>query len=97
MQAWTHEKLRRFLEGGIMPNLFYAIEFALDEAVQDVILVQGVVCSITDDDCYVGPMYLPPSVRQMKLPVSSRSRDCRTSLLPLRYSAFCRSALILYW
>ncbi|KAL1429430.1 hypothetical protein MTO96_002477 [Rhipicephalus appendiculatus] len=40
-QDWTHDKLKQFLEGGIMPNLYYAIEFSLDEAVQDVILIQG--------------------------------------------------------
>ncbi|XP_077520418.1 sperm-specific sodium:proton exchanger-like [Amblyomma americanum] len=39
-QGWTHDKPKLFLENGIMPSLYYAIDFALDEAVLDVILTQ---------------------------------------------------------
>ncbi|XP_077492492.1 sperm-specific sodium:proton exchanger-like [Amblyomma americanum] len=74
IQDWTHDKLKRFLEGGIMPNLYYAIEFALDEAVQDVILVQGCVTSADGQNKYFGPCYLPQSLRQMKLPDSPTTR-----------------------
>ncbi|XP_077493567.1 sperm-specific sodium:proton exchanger-like [Amblyomma americanum] len=73
-QDWTHDKLKQFLEGGIMPNLYYAIEFALDEAVQDVILVQGCVTSADGQNKYFGPCYLPQSLRQMKLPDSPTTR-----------------------
>lgn len=68
-QEWTHDKLKRFLEGGTLPNLYYAIEFALDEAVQDVILIQGSVSSMDNANHYAGPSYLPSSLRKMKLPV----------------------------
>ncbi|XP_075726291.1 sperm-specific sodium:proton exchanger-like [Rhipicephalus microplus] len=72
-QDWTHDKLKQFLEGGIMPNLYYAIEFSLDEAVQDVILIQGCVVS-AEGHRYFGPCYLPQALRQMKLPGSPNSR-----------------------
>ncbi|KAL3225590.1 hypothetical protein MRX96_025734 [Rhipicephalus microplus] len=72
-QDWTHDKLKQFLEGGIMPNLYYAIEFSLDEAVQDVILIQGCVVS-AEGHRYFGPCYLPQVLRQMKLPGSPNSR-----------------------
>ncbi|XP_037526033.1 sodium/hydrogen exchanger 10 [Rhipicephalus sanguineus] len=85
-QDWTHDKLKQFLEGGIMPNLYYAIEFSLDEAVQDVILIQGCVSS-AEGHCYFGPCYLPQSLRQMKLSGSPSSRPRPVMLITtlLRY------------
>ncbi|KAH6924757.1 hypothetical protein HPB50_023792 [Hyalomma asiaticum] len=73
-QDWTHDKLKQFLEGGIMPNLYYAIEFSLDEAVQDVILVQGCVASADLGHRYFGPCYLPLTLKVMKLPGSPSTR-----------------------
>ncbi|KAL3206193.1 hypothetical protein MRX96_052886, partial [Rhipicephalus microplus] len=67
-QEWTHDKLKRFLENGIMPNLYYAIDFSLDEAVLDVILVQGVVQCSKTHELYTGPSYIPSTVREMTLP-----------------------------
>ncbi|KAL1419481.1 hypothetical protein MTO96_025390 [Rhipicephalus appendiculatus] len=67
-QEWTHDKLKRFLENGIMPNLYYAIDFSLDEAVLDVILVQGVVQCSKTQELYTGPSYIPSTVREMTLP-----------------------------
>ncbi|EEC15100.1 hypothetical protein IscW_ISCW011677 [Ixodes scapularis] len=54
-----------------MPNLQYAIEFALDDAVQDVILIQGTVSSVDGEETYAGPASLPVSLRNMTLPVRS--------------------------
>ncbi|XP_037569727.1 sodium/hydrogen exchanger 10 [Dermacentor silvarum] len=73
-QEWTHDKLKRFLENGIMPNLYYAIDFALDEAVLDVILIQGVVQCSKTQDLYTGPTYIPSNVREMNLPGSPSVR-----------------------
>ncbi|XP_064472611.1 sperm-specific sodium:proton exchanger-like isoform X2 [Ornithodoros turicata] len=73
-QDWTNDKLKRFLEGGIMPNLYYAAEFGLDEAVQDVILIQGCVTTTDGLQCYIGPSYIPDDVREMKLPGSPSTR-----------------------
>ncbi|XP_050050276.2 sperm-specific sodium:proton exchanger-like [Dermacentor andersoni] len=86
-QDWTHDKLKQFLEGGIMPNLYYAIEFSLDEAVQDVILVQGCVASADGQHRYYGPCYLPQSLRQMKLPdaPSTRPRPVMLITTLMRY------------
>ncbi|KAL3245961.1 hypothetical protein MRX96_058049 [Rhipicephalus microplus] len=67
-QEWTHDKLKRFLENGIMPNLYYAIDFSLDEAVLDVILVQGVVQCSKTHELYTGPSYIPSTVREITLP-----------------------------
>ncbi|XP_049512471.1 uncharacterized protein LOC125940404 isoform X1 [Dermacentor silvarum] len=86
-QDWTHDKLKQFLEGGIMPNLYSAIEFSLDETVQDVILVQGCVTSADGQNCYYGPCYLPQSLRQMKLPdlPSMRPRPVMLITTLMRY------------
>ncbi|XP_077494862.1 sperm-specific sodium:proton exchanger-like [Amblyomma americanum] len=86
-EDWTHDKLKQFLEGGIMPNLYYAIEFSLDEAVQDVILVQGCVVSSDGEHRFFGPCYLPPSLRQMKLPdtPSTRQRPVMLITTLMRY------------
>ncbi|KAK8782795.1 hypothetical protein V5799_015860 [Amblyomma americanum] len=62
-QDWTHDKLKQFLEGGIMGNLYYAIEFSLDEAT-----------SADGQNKYFGHCYLPQSLRQMKLPDSPTTR-----------------------
>ncbi|XP_064478693.1 sperm-specific sodium:proton exchanger-like [Ornithodoros turicata] len=67
-QEWSHDKLKRFLESGIMPNLYYAIDFSLDDAVQDVILVQGLVQCVKTQETFTGPTYIPPTVRDMFLP-----------------------------
>ncbi|XP_049512472.1 uncharacterized protein LOC125940404 isoform X2 [Dermacentor silvarum] len=87
VEDWTHDKLKQFLEGGIMPNLYSAIEFSLDETVQDVILVQGCVTSADGQNCYYGPCYLPQSLRQMKLPdlPSMRPRPVMLITTLMRY------------
>lgn len=71
LQEWTHDKLKRFLENGIMPNLYYAIDFALDDAVRDVILIQGIVQCAKTQEIFTGPAYIPSTVRDMFLPVSA--------------------------
>ncbi|XP_077548376.1 sperm-specific sodium:proton exchanger-like [Haemaphysalis longicornis] len=75
-QEWTHDKLKQFLETGTLPNLYGATEFSLDDAAQDVILVQGCVESLDGEQRYYAPSYLPQSVWQMKLPgaVATRPR-----------------------
>ncbi|CAN7994799.1 unnamed protein product [Ixodes pacificus] len=71
VEEWTHDKLKRFLENGIMPNLYYAIDFALDDAVRDVILIQGIVQCAKTQEIFTGPAYIPSTVRDMFLPVSA--------------------------
>ncbi|KAG0426557.1 hypothetical protein HPB47_026337 [Ixodes persulcatus] len=70
-----------------MPNLQYAIEFALDDAVQDVILIQGTACSVDGEEMYTGPTYLPVSLRNMALPGSPEVRPRPVVLIttPMRY------------
>lgn len=70
-QEWTHDKLKRFLENGIMPNLYYAIDFALDDAVLDVILIQGLVQCTETQEIFTGPAYIPTKVRDVTLPVGT--------------------------
>ncbi|XP_064455454.1 sperm-specific sodium:proton exchanger-like [Ornithodoros turicata] len=86
-QDWTNDKLRRFLESGIMPNLYCAAEFALDDAVQDVILIQGLVTSNDGLQTYYGPAYIPEEVRAINLPgtPSSRSRPIMLITTLTRY------------
>ncbi|XP_037505366.1 sodium/hydrogen exchanger 10 [Rhipicephalus sanguineus] len=86
-QEWTHDKLKRFLENGIMPNLYYAIDFTLDEAVLDVILIQGVVQCPKTMEIYTGPTYIPNSVREMTLPgnPSGRARPIMLITTVMRY------------
>ncbi|XP_075743075.1 sperm-specific sodium:proton exchanger-like [Rhipicephalus microplus] len=86
-QEWTHDKLKRFLENGIMPNLYYAIDFSLDEAVLDVILVQGVVQCSKTHELYTGPSYIPSTVREMTLPgiPSDRARPIMLITTVMRY------------
>ncbi|KAL1422572.1 hypothetical protein MTO96_021980 [Rhipicephalus appendiculatus] len=87
MQEWTHDKLKRFLENGIMPNLYYAIDFTLDEAVLDVILIQGVVKCPKTMEIYTGPTYIPNCVREMTLPgsPSGRARPIMLITTVMRY------------
>ncbi|XP_042149520.1 uncharacterized protein LOC8037422 [Ixodes scapularis] len=84
---WSFDRLKRFLENGIMPNLQYAIEFALDDAVQDVILIQGTVSSVDGEETYTGPVSLPVSLRNMTLPGSPEDRPRPIVLIttPMRY------------
>ncbi|KAM7298902.1 uncharacterized protein ISCGN_019469 [Ixodes scapularis] len=84
---WSFDRLKRFLENGIMPNLQYAIEFALDDAVQDVILIQGTVSSVDGEETYAGPASLPVSLRNMTLPGSPEDRPRPIVLIttPMRY------------
>ncbi|XP_065296300.2 sperm-specific sodium:proton exchanger-like isoform X1 [Dermacentor albipictus] len=86
-QEWTHDKLKRFLENGIMPNLYYAIDFSLDEAVLDVILVQGVVQCSKTQELYTGPSYIPSAVREMTLPgiPADRARPVMLITTMMRY------------
>ncbi|XP_077557852.1 sperm-specific sodium:proton exchanger-like [Haemaphysalis longicornis] len=73
-QEWTHDKLRRFLENGLMPNLYHAMEFKLDEAVLDVILIQGIVQCSKTEELFKGPTYIPSSVDHMLFPGSPAER-----------------------
>lgn len=73
-QEWTHDKLKRFLENGVMPNLYFTAEFTLDEAVVDVILVQGVVQCTHTQQVFIGPAYIPGNVRDITFPGNPRDR-----------------------
>ncbi|KAK8757748.1 hypothetical protein V5799_004621 [Amblyomma americanum] len=86
-QEWTHDKLKRFLENGIMPNLYYAIDFTLDEAVLDVILIQGVVQCSKSQELFTGPAYIPSNVREMFLPgrPTERARPVMLITTVMRY------------
>ncbi|XP_040360430.1 sodium/hydrogen exchanger 10-like [Ixodes scapularis] len=86
-QEWTHDKLKRFLENGIMPNLYYAIDFALDDAVRDVILIQGIVQCAKTQEIFTGPAYIPSTVRDMFLPGNplERARPVMLITTTMRY------------
>ncbi|KAH6937262.1 hypothetical protein HPB50_026230 [Hyalomma asiaticum] len=83
-QEWTHDKLKRFLENGIMPNLHYAIDFTLDEAVLDVILVQGVVQCSKTQELYTGPCVHPQHAQGNGRHTPHRGRAAEEKAMVLR-------------
>ncbi|XP_064472591.1 sperm-specific sodium:proton exchanger-like isoform X2 [Ornithodoros turicata] len=84
-QDWTHDRLKKFLQGGIMPNLYYAVEFTLDDAVQDVILIQGSLTSSDEQEFYLAPAYIPQTLRKMKLPDISSKAEARAKASDQRH------------
>ena len=70
-QNWSDEKLKIHVEEGIFPNLEGKVDFELQDVVADAVLIQGKVTDQERGVVYVGPAYIPHSVRSLQIPVCS--------------------------
>ncbi|GIX90844.1 uncharacterized protein CEXT_533921, partial [Caerostris extrusa] len=64
---WSDERIMIHLEGRIFPDLEGEEAFEVHEAIADMVLIQGKVHDPETDVEYIGPVYIPRSVRNLKL------------------------------
>jgi sodium/hydrogen exchanger 10/11 len=63
----TKDKIKYVLERSFMPNLSNYKIFVVNEMMEDLILVEGLVVDFNTRDIYTGPCYIPRFVQKVVL------------------------------
>ncbi|GIY88300.1 uncharacterized protein CDAR_553201 [Caerostris darwini] len=94
-EYWSDERIMIHLEEGIFPDLEGEEAFEVHEAIADMVLIQGKVHDPETDVEYIGPAYIPRSVRNLTL-VDDPSNRPRIVMILLREEKY-HSQTIMGW
>ena len=64
-ESWTYDQISLYLDRGIVPMVDGYSQFVVNENVEDVILIEGEVYDSATTKTFIGPVYIPRTVRML--------------------------------
>jgi sodium/hydrogen exchanger 10/11 len=65
-RSYTQDKIKYIVERSFVPNLSNYKIFIVNEMMQDIILLEGIIVDFNTRDVYTGPCYIPRYVSKVK-------------------------------
>jgi sodium/hydrogen exchanger 10/11 len=62
-RSYTEDKIKFVLERSFVPDLSNYKVFVVNEMMEDIILLEGVIVDFNTRDVYTGPCYIPRCVK----------------------------------
>ncbi|KAH0819940.1 hypothetical protein GEV33_002851 [Tenebrio molitor] len=80
-RSYTQDKIKYIVERSFVPNLSNYKIFIVNEMMQDIILLEGIIVDFNTRDVYTGPCYIPRFPKEIFL-ANSKLAPCYEAQLP---------------